>query len=138
MLISGLMGFISGPLSNAELEKSFSTLNSFSTMFGSTEEIQLVLEKTIEKQRIINNNFYLNSLITTVVYALGLVGVIFMWKQRKLGFHLYVIYSLLAMTAVYVIVPISLVLQAEIIQSAIFSAIWIGLYAINLKHLNKN
>ena len=56
MLISGLMGFISGPLSNEELEKSFSTLNSFSTMFGSTEEIQLVLEKTIEKQRIINNN----------------------------------------------------------------------------------
>jgi hypothetical protein len=132
------MGFISGPLSNEELEKSFSTLNSFSTMFGSTGEIQLVLEKTIEKQRIINSNFYLNSLITTVVYALGLVGVIFMWKQRKLGFHLYVIYSLLAMTAVYVIVPISLVLQAEIIQSAIFSAIWIGLYAINLKHLNKN
>ena len=138
MLISGLMGFISGPLSNEELEKSFSTLNSFSTMFGSTEEIQLVLEKTIEKQRIINSSFYLNSLINTVVYALGLVGVIFMWKQRKLGFHLYVIYSLLAMTAVYVIVPISLVLQAEIIQSAIFSTIWIGLYAINLKHLNKN
>ena len=107
-------------------------------MFGSTGEIQLVLDKTIEKKRIINSNFYLNSLITTVVYALGLVGVIFMWKQRKLGFHLYVIYSLLAMTAVYVIVPISLVLQAEIIQSAIFSAIWIGLYAINLKHLNKN
>ncbi len=107
-------------------------------MFGSTEELQLVLEKTMEKQRIINEKFYLNSLINTVVYSLGLLGAIFMWKQRKLGFHLYVIYSLLAMSAVYIIVPISLVLQAEIIQSAIITSVWIGLYAINIKHLNKN
>ena len=138
MLLSALTGFISGPLSNEELEKSFSTLNSFSSMFGSTEELQLVLEKTMEKQRVINEKFYLNSLINTAVYSLGLLGAIFMWKQRKLGFHLYVIYSLLAMSAVYIIVPISLVLQAEIIQSAIITAVWIGLYAINIKHLNKN
>lgn len=135
MVFSSLTGFLSGPLSPDDLEKTFSSISSMSSIFGDSKDINLVLEKTIEKQKLVNANFYLNSFINTVVYAIGFLGVLWMWRFKKKGFHVYVIYSILSLCSIYIIIPISIVLPLEIIQSGVFCSLWIALYAMNLKHM---
>lgn len=133
ILFSTLLGFIKGPLTKEELDQTFSSMNSLTSVFNDSNQMQDLLEKTYERQRIVNSKFYLNALLQLIVYAVGLFGVLKMWKMKKIGFHLYIIYSLGALSFIYAIVPINLVLKEEIIQSALLSLLFVIMYARNLK-----
>jgi len=68
----------------------------------------------------------LSSIVLTII---GLVGVIMMWKLKKMGFYIYVGTGLLG-----ILMPI--VFGASFsVMGAFFPVLFIVLYALNLKHL---
>lgn len=136
MLLTSVTNLINGPLSEEELNKSFEQLGSLTSIFGKSDEAELILEKTYEKQILLNENVYSINILNTFIYIIGIIGIRLMWQRKKLGFHFYIIYSILSISAIYLIVPIGVVLPQEIIQNALLSLVWVFLYARQLKHFN--
>ena len=67
-----------------------------------------------------------NYLLQALLFAGSFVGVLFMWKQLKKGFHIYAISQILILivTAIFV----TSVTGASIWGNVILTAIWIGIY----------
>ena len=80
-----------------------------------------------------NERFYIAISISILTYLIGLFGVIRMWKGHKLGFHLYIIYSLLAIGGVYLYISPANVPALGVIINAVISGIFIFMYSRNLK-----
>src|ERR1041384_8237009 len=80
-----------------------------------------------------NENYWMMLGISVVSVATGLTGAIMMWKGRKTGFHLYIIYNIIMTLAVYAAVPIELVPAYLTITNVILSLIFILMYSRNLK-----
>jgi hypothetical protein len=76
-------------------------------------------------------------MINALTMITGFVGVLFMFKGRKLGFHLYIIYNLLSIGGTFLIVPSHMVPMASVIMNLILSGLFIFLYSLNLKWMNK-
>lgn len=92
-----------------------------------------MMEK-IERMSVeVNNNFYLSSLITLLTVGIGLFGAFKMWKGFKIGFHLYIIYNLLAVGAIYLYVSPGNIPSFIIIVNVILSAVFVFMYSRNLK-----
>lgn len=86
------------------------------------DQLQGMIEET-------NENFYLSKGIMLVTDIVGLVGVIFMMRRRKIGFHLYIVYSLLALGGMYLYIsPQNIHISLPIIN-AIFAGLFIFLYS---------
>lgn len=83
------------------------------------------LEATMQAQLAVSRISYL---LMTLLYVASFVGVLYMWKLQKRGFHIYSIAQLLILivTAVFV----TGVTGASIVSPAILTAIWIGIYFI--------
>ena len=62
-------------------------------------------------------------LITALLYAASFVGVLYMWKLLKKGFHIYAIAQILLL-----IVTVIFVTGSSIWGSVILTAVWIGVY----------
>ncbi|MDF3028931.1 MAG: hypothetical protein K0S23_3238 [Fluviicola sp.] len=76
-------------------------------------------------------------MINALTMITGFVGVLFMFKGKKLGFHLYIIYNLLSIGGTFLIVPSHMVPMASVIMNLILSGLFIFLYSLNLKWMNK-
>jgi len=135
-LFTGLINFLNGPLTLEELEKSFLSMNSVLSVFGNSEEVELAKKIAYDRMTIINTKFYLYGTLNLITLFTGLIGVLLMLRKNRLGFHFYIIYSILSFTFIYFVVPIKLAAQNELIIGALFSAIWIFLYARQLKNMN--
>lgn len=72
-------------------------------------------------------------LINALTMVTGFMGVLFMFKGRKLGFHLYIIYNLLSIGGTFLIVPSHMVPMVSVIINLIISGLFIFLYSRNLK-----
>ncbi|MNJ85646.1 hypothetical protein D3C87_31210 [compost metagenome] len=83
------------------------------------------------------NNYWLVLLVNAVTSGTGFAGVLMMFKGRKLGFHLYIIYSLLSFGGIFLIMPPHIDPLSSAIMSLIFSGVFVFLYALNLKWMNK-
>lgn len=81
----------------------------------------------------INDNFYLASVISLVTVGIGLAGAYKMWNGFKVGFHLYIVYNLLIVGAMYIYVSPSNIPSFVVIFNLIFSAIFVFMYSRNLK-----
>ncbi|MBL1280297.1 MAG: hypothetical protein COA33_008505 [Fluviicola sp.] len=84
-----------------------------------------------------NNNFYIGIFVSLVVVGIGLFAALKMWNGFKIGFHLYIVYSLLSVVAIYSTVSPSNVPSFIIIVSLILSGLFVFLYSRNLHWLNK-
>lgn len=135
-LFTSILGFISGPLSVEELDKSFQGMNSILSGLGNSEEVEMAKKIAYEKMTIINSKFYLHGTLNLITLLSGLAGVLLMLRRNRLGFHFYIIYSILSLTFVYFVVPIKLAVNNEILLSALFNGLWIFLYARLLKIMN--
>lgn len=76
-------------------------------------------------------------LINILTMTTGFIGVLFMFKGRKLGFHLYIIYNLLSIGGTFLIVPSHMVPLPSVIMNLVVSGLFIFLYSLNLKWMNK-
>ena len=105
-LLFGLINMVMGPSSEEELlNAKVDMTNSISEMesvgMDSIVELMNKLQKMSEE---INDHFYLASFLTVLTIGLGLYGVLKMWKGFKIGFHIYIVYCLLSIGAMYVYV----------------------------------
>lgn len=82
-------------------------------------------------------HFFPIMLLNAVTVITGFIGVLFMLRGRRLGFHFYIIYNLLSIGGVYLIVPFEMVPNLILIASLILSGLFVFLYSLNLKWMNK-
>lgn len=133
-LLGNFLALLSGPLPLDELEKvmtdSMKLVNTLQEA-GNTD-LSKTLELVLRTQEYINANFYAHTLVTLIGLASGFMGVLFMFKGRKNGFHFYIVYNILSIVGIYVSVPASEVPTIMIVSNMIFSAIFILLYSRNL------
>jgi len=80
---------------------------------------------TMEAQLAVGRPSYL---LQTLLYIGSFIGVLYMWRLQKKGFHIYAISQILLLIVTAALV--TSVTGAPIIGSVILTAIWIGIYYI--------
>jgi hypothetical protein len=114
-----------------ELSKSVDEMRSLEM-----ESLAVLMEKITRMSEALNERFYESSLLSIAVFFIGLIGVLFLWKSRKVGIHLYIIYSLLSVLEVYFFVNPQDIPTVVIIWNLLFSGLFVFLYSRNFKSLH--
>lgn len=133
-----VFSLIAGPSSLEQLEQDEAQLyESIQVMEDAgMEDVVEIFEKSMQQAQYINNEvFYSFNILTLLSLIIGFIGVYTMMQLKKIGFHLYVAYSLLPIIIMYALIPMELIIGASIITSVILSAIFCVLYGLNLKHM---
>lgn len=136
-LLSSIIGLISGPLQEYQIDEIISQNMSGVAQLNEMGEVYWsdVTLKILNLIKYTNSNFYMDRLINLGAYSLGLYGVIFMLKGKKLGFHLYIVFNLIALVSIYASAPASEIPSFYFILFGITSALFIFLYSRNLKFM---
>lgn len=137
-LISGFFNLISGPFSEEQmLEQKVQMMKSIDELrtMGADQFVD-ILERIQRMSEAMNAHFYYSQIVTLIVVGIGAFGVWKMWNKSKLGFHLYIIYSLLSVLTVYLFVAAADVPSIVVIINLIVSGIFILMYSRNLKWMN--
>lgn len=134
-LLTNIMQFVKGPLSaedmkaqNAVMAK---TLLSFEEK--NLDYFAVFFKKIMMMTESLNNSFYSVYFFSLISGIIGLFGVIKMWKGKKLGFHLYIIYSLLGVGQIYLFVSPSYIPNLILYTNLFISGIFVFMYSRNLK-----
>ena len=83
----------------------------------------------------LNAHFYASTSVALLVLMTGLSAAILMWTGRKIGFHVYIAFSLISVLQVYLFVPPSDIPSIIIILNLLISGVFIFMYSRNLKWL---
>lgn len=137
-LISALLAIMNGPVDFELLEEGMTEMYGMIDLYEEQGIDFMVsfIQKTIDSNLYINNEaFFLNQIFTLITLLIGLVAVIMMLKLKKIGYHLYIIYSFLPVITLYVVLPSELISTVFVIVSLIMSALFCLLYGLNLKHM---
>lgn len=138
-LLMWLVGIIAGPSSDevmleqrVQMKKLLGNLREEGAdgAAGLFDQLQGMLEQT-------NEHFYLAQGVNFVMLAVGLIGVIFMFKGFRKGFHLYIVYNLLRVGGVFIYVSAANIPVAVTIFSVLFCGLFVFMYSRNLKWITK-
>jgi hypothetical protein len=99
------------------------------------ESFAMMMEQIGRMTVSINDNFYANGILSIVVMVTGLIGVIKMMQGNKLGFHLYIIYSLCSIGQLYIFVSPADIPSFVVIWNLVISGVFVLMYSRNLKWL---
>jgi hypothetical protein len=137
-VITSMLSLLHGPISEDEmLEQRVQFLKSADEMrtmdmpaFAEMmEQIQRMSEST-------NANFYPSTFTSLLILGSGIAGAILILKGKKLGFHMYIGYSLLAVLQLYFFTSPSDIPTMAIVFGLLFSGLFVFLYSRNLYWLN--
>jgi len=81
-------------------------------------------------------NIFTISLLKFIFSALSIVGALYMFKMKKIGFYIYITAQVGFLTIGPIILGWNLMVSMSIFFSGFFSLLFIALYAINLKHMS--
>lgn len=126
-LISAVYGYFSIRSSAALFDTSMSGMDGMEGS-GMMSELQQTMQKAVE-------NALPNLIIGVVCALLCLFGAIQMWKQLKMGFYIYCVGELVPPIAGFILGAGGMLGSASAIIAMLFAAIWVTLYAVNLKHM---
>lgn len=135
-LLSNIASLVSGPMNEEDLEASKVEMTKGLNEIRGQEGLgwlEEFIRGAMDMIEATNANHSLSVLSGIIILLIGVAGVFLMFTGRKLGFHTYIIYSFLAAVQVYLFVSPSLFSNTIVIFSLIISAIFILLYAQNLK-----
>lgn len=138
VLMSSILALMNGPVSNEMLEESLLDMYGMLSFYEEQGVAFMVdfIQTTIDASFYLNNEtFYLNQTLGFISLIVGLVGVVYMFKRRKIGYHFYIIYSILPVITLYLVLPKELISTVFIIASLLLSGIFCLLYGLNLKHM---
>lgn len=134
-LITGLISLVSGPMGEeellnmrVELTKSMNEMHDLGM-----KSLASFFDKMIHLTESTNAAHHAVASSNIVILLIGLLGTIWMLRGKKLGFHLYIIYSLLASVQIYFFVSAVYVPTFLIVFSLIISGLFIFMYSRNLK-----
>jgi hypothetical protein len=91
-----------------------------------------MMEQMTRMNESINANFYMASVVSILALLIGFYGVFSMWQGKKIGFHLYIVYSLISVGQLYLFVSPADIPSIAIIFNLIVAATFILLYSLNL------
>ncbi|HLV41403.1 MAG TPA: hypothetical protein VKY37_03930 [Brumimicrobium sp.] len=130
---------IGGPLSEEQLEAELSNLYTSAADLqatGAGEQFGRIIETMIDNAIYINNEaFMATNLSTLLTLVIGALSVFLMFKLKKVGFHLYIAYSLLPIITMYMITPMELILTFSVVTTVVIGSIFSILYGMNLKYM---
>ena len=130
-LLFGLIKWLSGPLSADQMKSSkveiLTMMNEVKPQ--GNESFYDFFNKTMHLSEVFNQNHNVVYGLTVLFLIVGLVGVIFMYQGKKLGFHLYIIYCLLTIIHVYFFLRPAEVPSLMTIWNVILSSLFIFLYS---------
>ncbi|MCR9174170.1 MAG: hypothetical protein NXI10_16860 [bacterium] len=129
------VGYAVGPSSSEQIQKDTKELDS--EMEKLEAQGASTWRPTMEKLKtmtvVMNRKFYYVQALNLFIYILGTVSVVYMFIGKKLGFHLYIVYSLIYVCDYYFFMSPAAVPTFIIIVSALVAALFIFLYSRNLK-----
>lgn len=126
-LFGQLYSFFQGKLSPEEMERLIGKLQKNYGEMAATDAYQ-TFEQTYQILRIQNDFFLLSHFITIAGFTAGLLGVIKMFKGQQMGFHLYIVYSIVACFGVFAYVPFSQIPTLMTITNVFMSLFFIYFY----------
>lgn len=135
--ITALFSLITGPSSEEEileLKVEFTQQMSEMDALGAHWASE-IFRKLIHITEATNAAHYMNTFTTILILLVGALGVFMMLKGKKLGFHFYIIYSLLTAVQLYLFVDPRYIPTFLVVTSLLFSGIFVLLYGLNLKHM---
>jgi len=134
-LVTSLYQMFSGPVSKAKLESSSADFRSAIAEMKASgyDSVADMMDKMMNMNVILNDHFYTVLFLTMVGLVIGMLGVSLMFLGRKLGFHLYIIYSIFTISQIYLFFSASEVPSLVTWLGISISAIFIALYARQLK-----
>lgn len=132
-----LIGFVTGPQSEEQLLEGKAALYESASQMKAQhmDGFAKTMRQLADMTEALNENHYLVQFVSLIVLGIGVFGVINMWKLKKIGFHLYIIYSLIGSAQIYFFVSPSLVPTFMIVTNLIISGIFVLLYGLNAKHM---
>lgn len=80
-----------------------------------------------------NDNHNLVMFLALMVASVGFVGALMMWRGQKIGFHLYIVYCIIGIAAVYLYASAANIHSLNTMVSAVFALLFIFMYSRNLK-----
>jgi hypothetical protein len=95
------------------------------------------LEQSAEVVVYQQHHFWTVMSLTILTSIIGLTGAWMMFRGRKLGFHVYIIYCLTSVASIFLTAPSQMVSMTSVITGLVFSGLFIFLYSRNLKWLNQ-
>lgn len=138
-LLGVLLSLLTGEPSVEQIEQSY---NKMMQLASENRDQNLVfmadmLEQIAEMTSYQQHHYWSVLLVNAITMGTGFAGVLFMFRGRKLGFHLYIIYNLLSIGGTFLIVPSDMIPMASVIMNLILSGIFVFLYSLNLKWMNQ-
>ncbi len=130
-----LYQLISGPISSAKIAENKTTIKGavLEMRNSGLHTLADFYEKLGNMTNVLNENHYQAFSLTLLVFVIGFVGVSMMFLGRKLGFHLYIIYSILSIGQLYLFFSADEIPSLMTWSELIIAGIFIVMYAVNLK-----
>jgi len=136
-LISGLFSLLTGPASEdaiTTMKVLMTTQANEMTDLGVSWAANL-MKNMVHIVESTNTQHYLVVLSGILISVIGAIGVFWMLKGKKLGFHFYIIYCLMSVVQLYFFVDAKYIPTFLVVFNIVFSGLWILLYSRNLKWL---
>jgi len=96
----------------------------------------LIAKQALDMAQVVFENFLAISLSKFILFALSLVGAIMMFKMKRIGFYLYTAAQVGFLFVAPIFIGWNLFVSMALLFSGFFSALFIALYAVNLKHMS--
>ena len=138
-LLGVLLSLLGGEPSVEQIERSYNQMMQLASDNRDQNVIFLaeLLEQMAEMTSYQQHHYWSVLMVNALTMGTGFAGVLFMFRGRKLGFHLYIIYNLLSIGGSFLIVPSHMIPMVSVIMNLVLSGIFVFLYSLNLKWMNK-
>lgn len=138
-LLGVLLSLLTGEPSVEQIEGSYNQMMQLASDNRDQNVIFLaeLLEQMAEMTSYQQHHYWSVLMVNALTMGTGFTGVLFMFRGRKLGFHLYIIYNLLSIGGSFLIVPSHMIPMVSVIMNLILSGVFVFLYSLNLKWMNK-
>jgi hypothetical protein len=134
-ILSNIASISHGPFSKDEMLKDKEIMADEIAKFQAIDfEYGIIMTKQLMVlKEILNNNSLNVALLSLFVTFIGMFGVVKMKSGFKIGFHLYIIYSLLYAVQNYMFSSVEYIPSLILILNLLISLIFILMYSRNLK-----
>lgn len=126
-LFGQIFSFFQGKMSDEKIE---SLIADLSSKYGdlATEDPYQTFDKTYQILRIQNEYFLTSHLIGIIGFVAGMIGVLQMFKGKQIGFHLYIVYCIMATFGLFLYVPFSQIPMMMVASNVLLSVMFILFY----------
>jgi len=134
-IMTSFTAFMSGPLNEEKLaDQDLAAATSIKEMKDQgQDQFTYLIEIGQDRMHYVHEEaFVKNYAIILLISILGAVSGYMMWNRRKIGFHLYILYSLLYIVMPYLIYPMNMVINLEIYFNLAIGGLFVLLYSRNL------